>query len=520
MTPYSSREELANLVITRHRAGWSARSLAQELGISRNTVRKILKQHRRARQEGHDAVVTKPRVPRPSMLDQYVPRIAELLEAYPKIKGQRVFEELREAGYRGGISILRERLKRLRPQPKAEPIVRFSTDPGEQGQMDWSPYKLKLRCGRLLQVLCFSYVLGFSRRQYVEFVEHRDFHTLIRRHRDAFEYYDGVPKQCLYDSEKTVVLRWEANQPIYNPAFLQFITHYECRPVACQRGRPQTKGKVEAPFQFVEGNLLGGRTFVDLEDLRQTARWWLANRSDPHIHDTTQRAPLELFLAEEASLLQPLPLHPYDTAEVGFRLCSMDGFVEWETNRYSVAYEHLGEIMTVKATEHEIIVYNPEIRKVALHERRPKSGHETRELPEHRVHAKKVLYGLAPVRETFLALGEGAEDFLIGLQKSAPRNNGYHARHILLLKDHYNADDIHQALVHAMRYHAYDCLAVERILRARFRPRTLEQCLHQKSAKQLRGAMPKIEQRSLSEYSLLMNPRQTEPSSFIEEPDD
>ena len=45
-----------------------------------------------------------------------------------------------------------------------------------------------------------------------------------------------------YDSEKTVVLRWEAGQPVCNPAFVAFITHYGVRPVICARGRPQTKG--------------------------------------------------------------------------------------------------------------------------------------------------------------------------------------------------------------------------------------------------------------------------------------
>jgi len=517
MTAYSSREELENLVVTRHRAGWSARKLAKDLGISRNTVRKILGKVRKQRQEGHDLVAKKPRVPRPSKLDEYVPQIEELLKEYPNITGKRVFEELQDEGYQGGISILHEKLQQLRPKPKCEPIVRFSTDPGKQGQMDWSPYKLKLACGRLLQVLCFSYILGFSRRHFIDFVERRDFHTLIRRHRAAFEYFEGVPEHCLYDNEKTVVLRWEANQPIYNPSFLQFITHYECRPVACKPRRPQTKGKVEAPFQYVEKNLLGGRTFVDLADLRRTARWWLANRSDAHIHDTTRRAPLELFLAEEASALQPLPLHPYDTSEVGFRVCSMDGFIEWATNKYSVDYDYVGEIMTVKATEDEIVVYSPEIRKVALHERRPDSAHEKRELPEHRAHAKKVRYGLEPVRETFLALGEATEDFLVGLQQSFPRNSGYHARRILLLKDTYNGDDIHRALVHAMRYHAHDCLAVERILKARFRPRTLEQHLHQQSAERLRGALPRIEQRSLSEYRVLLQGSEPEPTPTPQE---
>jgi hypothetical protein len=177
-----------------------------------------------------------------------------------------------------------------------------------------------------------------------------------------------------------------------------------------------------------------------------------------------------------------------------------------------VDYEHVGEVMTVKATENEIVVYSPDIRRVALHERRPDSAHEKQELPEHRAHAKKVRYGLEPVRETFLALGAATEDFLAGLQKSFPRNSGYHARRILLLKDTYSADDIHRALVHAMRYHAHDCLAVERILKARFRPRTLEQHLHCQSAARLREALPRIEQRSLSEYHVLLQGSEPEPT--------
>jgi transposase len=248
MTSYSSREELENLVVTRHRDGWSGRSLAKDLGISRNTVRKILKKVRQQQQEGHDVLLKKVRAPSGSKLDAYVPQIEALLEEYRNITGQRVFEELQDADYDGGVTILREKLQELRPKPKREPVVRFETAAGEQGQMDWSPYKLMLRCGHLLAVVCFSYILAFSRRQYIDFVEHRDFYTLIRRHQAAFEYFNGVPRHCLYDSEKTVVLRWEANQPICNPSFLQFITHYECRPVACLRGRPRTKGKVEAPF--------------------------------------------------------------------------------------------------------------------------------------------------------------------------------------------------------------------------------------------------------------------------------
>ena len=137
--------------------------------------------------------------------------------------------------------------------------------------------------GEKSQVLCFSYILGFSRRQYIDFTLRRDFFTLIRRHTDAFQYFGGNPRECLYDGEKTILLRWEAGRPVFNPKFIDFITHYQCRPVACRPGSPKTKGKIEAPFKYVENNLLNAREFYDLEDLRAVARWWMKEKSDRHV---------------------------------------------------------------------------------------------------------------------------------------------------------------------------------------------------------------------------------------------
>jgi transposase len=166
----------------------------------------------------------------------------ELLETWPNITGVRMLEELRKVGYRGGKSILNERLRQLRPKPKRVPVIRFETDPGHQGQMDWSPYTLHFSKTGKQTVQCFSYILGFSRRQYIAFTDNRKFFTLIRRHVDAFNYFGGVVLQCLYDNEKTVVLRWEAGRPVFNPAFIDFITHYQSRPYACKPGKKETKG--------------------------------------------------------------------------------------------------------------------------------------------------------------------------------------------------------------------------------------------------------------------------------------
>ena len=192
------------------------------------------------------------------------------------------------------------------------------------------PYTIPFTREGKTKVLCFSYILGFSRRQYIDSHLHRDFHTLIRRHWTHSNTCGGVPGQCLYDGEKTIILRWEAGRPVFNPAFVAFITHYRCKPVACRPGRAQTKGKVEQPFQFVENNLLNARRFQDMEDLRATARWWLREKSDPHLHETTNRRVLELSLEQEASALMSLP-SPLRLLEVALRVCRVDGFIEFDT---------------------------------------------------------------------------------------------------------------------------------------------------------------------------------------------
>lgn len=500
-----SREELERLLVTMNSEGWSIRKLAAHFSISRNTVRRILRKHTAAREQGHDIVrqQIKQQTPRQSKLDPFIYQIKELLKEFPKITGQRVYEEITAAGYDGGISILRERLRTLRPTPKKSPVIRFETEPGLQGQMDWSPYTIDFQRQGKTTVNCFSYILGFSRRQYIDFTTNRNFYTLIRRHQDCFTYFNGLPRQCLYDNEKTVVLRWEAGRPVFNPSFAAFITHYQCKPIACFPRRAETKGKVERPFQYVEHNLLGGRKFQDLDDLKACARWWLKNRSDTHIHDTTGKPPFELFLEKEQEKLIPLPRHPYDTSEVALRVCSIEGYLEFETNRYPVPYEYVTDILTLKATEQEIFVYSPDLSLIVRHERLPAGAVIT--LDANGIHgARAVRYGLEPVREQFLSLGYSAEIFLKGLVEKHPKNAGYHIRSILRQKESYHCDEIHKAIIHACKYYAFDHGAVERILMSKAKPRSLESHRNERAAESLRQALPPIKQRPLQEYSSLL----------------
>ena len=339
-TTWRTREELILQLITLHRQGLSCRALARALGISRNTVRVLVAAHVTARQTEHKAIAELPaRVPRASKVDAYQVRVAELLRRYPDITAQRVFETLREEGFAGGYTAIKKCVRRLRPPPRPEPsLATPEYGPGEMSENDWSQYEPTFADGHKEKIQAFSYVLVYSRRKYFDLYRHADLHALMHGHVGAFTRFSGCAGTCTYDSQKNVVLRWEGQQPIYNPRFLAFAAHYEFRPRAV-RGDPNAKPRVERSFWEAERSFLNGRTFLDFEDMRAQLAHWLDTIVDQRRrHGET---PLDRF-AREREHLVPLPRHPYDTARVVYRICSIDGFVAWEGNAYAVRIGAMG----------------------------------------------------------------------------------------------------------------------------------------------------------------------------------
>ena len=242
-------EATRNEVVRRWRAGASMRAIARALDLSRNTVRRALAGVQAARA----GETPPPAGGRPSLLDPYEAVIGELLGRYPDLTAARVFQELRARGFTGGYTIVRRRVGQLRPRPAPAPVIRFETAPGAQAQADYATYDIDFTEEGRRRVHLFSYLLGYSRRQYLRFVEAQDFETTLRQHVRAFEHLGGVAATCLYDNLKVVVTGYDGDVPIYNTRFLAFATHYGFRPVACRPRRPQTKGKVERPFHLALG---------------------------------------------------------------------------------------------------------------------------------------------------------------------------------------------------------------------------------------------------------------------------
>src|SRR5258707_11169820 len=148
------------------------------------------------------------------MLNPYEPLLKELLATYPNLTTARALQELQARGFAGKYTVVRQRIALLRPRAARAPVPRFETGPGAQAQMDYGVYDIDFTREGRRRVYLFSYLLSYSRRQYLHFVESMDLPTTLREHVHAFHHLGGVARTCLYDNFKAVVLRHDAEGQI------------------------------------------------------------------------------------------------------------------------------------------------------------------------------------------------------------------------------------------------------------------------------------------------------------------
>ena len=506
-------EELRNRIIERWQAGASARLIARELSVARNTVRRVLQEC----QAGRNGEVHPRRFTRPSRLDAWLPTISSLLARYPEITAARVYEELCAQGFTGRYTIVRERLRQLRPTVQ-QPVVRFETGPGVQAQMDYSTYTLDFTVSGRRRVQLFGYVLSYSRRQYLRFAEHQDFETTVREHLRAFEHLGGVAATCLYDNMKVVVSGFDGQEPIYNPRFLSFATHYGFKPWACRPRRARTKGKIERPFSYVEQSLLNGRTFQSLAHLNDVTRWWLENVSDVHVHRTTNQRPIDRHV-EELPYLIPLPARAFDPSPVVYRVVDVEGCVAWRSNRYSVPWRYIGQTLPVRITETKVIVYSPQVEEVARHALWAAGSSGQQNIQAEHQPRRDGVERLEVLRERFAQLGEVASRFLDGLLASR-RYGKDEAQKVLALLGTYAHVDLLKALTRAIRYRAFSLRAVERILAVTAKPKGLLETLADETRQRLAQLHPDppVPPRPTSEYQSLLEEPSNGEGQLVEQP--
>jgi len=305
------KEEGVVEIMILKRQGYSIRGIARELGVSRNTVRTYLRTGK--------SPAYSPRFERPSILDLYKSYIQSRIEAANPdwIPATVMHREITEQGYSGSERTVRSYLATLKPAVRLDPLVRYETEPGQQMQVDWGVF----RRGKS-PLSAFVATLGWSRYTYVEFVTNERFETLKACHDNAFAYFQGVPKEVLYDNMKTVILQRNAyghGEHRFHPGLWDLAKQTGFSPRLCQPYRAKTKGKVERFIRYLRysffvplnSQLKQVGLVLDVETANIEVLKWLRDVANVRQHQTTKEQPYLRWQQELKSLqvYQPKPVN-------------------------------------------------------------------------------------------------------------------------------------------------------------------------------------------------------------------
>jgi transposase len=339
--------------------GLSIRAIARRLQLSRKTVRKLL---------GRATERTPPSSePRASLLAPYDAEIHRLLADTPELKAPAILERLRPLGYTGGITILRDRVRVLRPHTPKEAFLTLDFTPGSAFQVDWADFGFALPgCPR--RVSGFVMVACYSRYLYLEFTLSQAMGTFLRCMERGLAFFGGVATADIFDNMKTVVVSHTPHATVFNPRFVEYAKARGFAVVACNVKRANEKGLVERPIGFVRVRFWPGRRFTDLLDLNTQALQWRDDIANHRVHEVTGKVPALMFRHDEQRHLKPIPATPFDVDDLETNTVTKSFRVTFDRNRYSVPWRLASQSVLVRATDDVVGVFLGR-KQVAAHRR-------------------------------------------------------------------------------------------------------------------------------------------------------
>lgn len=442
MLTAEEREEAIRLL----KMGLAIRAIARKLGRDPKTIRKAL-----------GGATRKPSLPK---LDPFKDLATE--KHKEGLFAPRILRELRQRGYTGSLTLLKDFLHTLEPhrEPSRKVFRRFETKPGKEAQMDWSPYRVPIG-GRELLVNCFSLILCHSRRLWIGFFRNQDLPTLLWGHVEAFASHGGVCARIVYDNQTAVTLGRIGRESLWNPSFLEFFKYYGFRPYAHRPRHKERSGKVERPFWYIETDFLKGRTFASWDDLNREARHWLDSVANVRVHATTRRRVDEAY-ADEKPLLIRLPQTPFPTDRREPRKVQKDGTILVDGSFYPVPAKFVGQWVTVSIYPTRVEVLDAAGRVAVTH---PVPDRPMR-LPTDAAppSAMDAPPSRTALETRFLARFPRFAEFLDGLKRRMMTLTPIHLGKVDKLADLYGDAAMQAALERATLYRNFNSMALERIL--------------------------------------------------------
>ena len=396
--------EVVTAIRTLAGRGVGKRTIARELGVSINTVRRYVRQPVAA---GYQVR------PRARRLTDAWRELARALYGGPAAGNAVVVQRLLAER---GLAVTTRTIERaVRDMRQAERVaqlatVRVETAPGDQLQIDFGQQRVRIG-DAWVRVFLLVAVLSYSRRLFVKaFLSERqdDWREGIAA---AFQHFGGVPRTVLGDNARALVSGRDRHTGtvLFHPGYLAFCRDWDVQPRACAPYRARTKGKTEAGVKFVKRNALAALTFPTFTALEQHLAAWMTV-ADRRVHGTTHEAPIVRFVRDEQAALRPLPLRALPRRHQRLRRrVAHDAFVDVETVRYSVPHRLIRDHVDVIVEDHAVRILHG-TTLVATH-RRVSEPFARIVDPAHFVGLWRPAAVPAPSRGTLAALGRDLADY-------------------------------------------------------------------------------------------------------------
>lgn len=351
-------ESIAKIRRMYHVEGKAIRAIARELGISKNTVKKII------RSDTTKFELAKYEKKKP-LIGEYLARLDELLKENLKeplrrrMTAKKLYEELQKLGYQGGYQPVNLAVRKFRVEHEAkgkQVFIPLAFEPGEAFQFDWGLEEVEI-AGNRVMVKAARIKLCYSRYFLVVIYPNEQLEMVVDAHSEAFKFFGGSCKKGIYDNMKTAIKKiLVGKERELNGTFAQMASHYLFEVVACTPASGWEKGQVEKQVGDTRRNLftpiLKGNSFAEINaKLEEMCINWARSHSHQVFKDQSIYA---VYEAEKSSLI------PYRDKFSAYKLhpvvVSPLSLVRYDTNSYSVECAYVGLSVQIKATAWGIII--------------------------------------------------------------------------------------------------------------------------------------------------------------------
>lgn len=386
-----------------------------------------------------------------------------------QFNGTRIYRELKKLGYTGSIHPIYSFLNKISESDftgNAVATVRIETPIGDQAQFDWSPYQVMVG-KRFREVYCFSMILSASRKKAVVFSLSCDADAIYEAIQELFDDLGGVTIELLIDNPKSLVIEnnpHTIDEVEYNPRALLVAKHLGTELNACNCYWPRTKGKIEAPFKYIEEQFIKGNKFQSMEQLNREGKKFV-NEWCNEMHSTTKRVPNDFYENEERKVLLPLPLeHLFFDDKKQKRKISCDSYIRVDTNKYSLPTKYAGMEVTYRILYgFRILVYLTNGQHIYTLEAVDGKHEEVKE-EKHFDEIRTVSKSIPQIKRDFTDTFTNGSKYLEVAGKHLQQVS-HHAREILKLLDMFAIEDLDKILAYAIEQQIYTAKEIRNLIK-------------------------------------------------------